>query len=307
MPTTPPDAIKTYQPTDYLGRFTPASAVIQPLLTAGSAQFFIVPVEQLYPLFTGPVPPVRATGHTLLYLTSGTARMHIGNEAHTIGPQEVLLVRAGQVHSFAPGDQNTGLLCHFHDDLFVGQAAEAGALATFSFLQFWGRPVISLAAQTAPFAEQLLRRLLAEYEANQLGYPAILRAYLLALLHELNRAYDAVVPEAATAAVTITNQFKQLVATHLRETHRVSDYAARLCVSTNHLSKCVRRVTGQSPARWLEESLVLEAKVLLFQSTWSVGEIAEAVGVGDASYFSRLFKKHTGATPLAFRKRNGLS
>lgn len=307
MLTTPPDAITTYPPTDYLGRFTPAPAVIQPLLTAESTKFFIVPVERLYPLFTGPVPPARATGHTLLYLTSGTARMHIGNEAFTVGPHEVLLVRAGQVYSFAPGDQNTGLLCHFHDDLLVGQAVEGSASAAFPFLQFWGRPVIPLDGQTAPFAEQLLRRLLAEYEANQLSYPAILRAYLLALLQELNRAYDAGVPEAATAAGTITHQFQQLVATHLCETHRVSDYATRLCISTNHLSKCVRRVTGKSPARWLEESLVLEAKVLLFQSAGSVSEVAEAVGVGDASYFSRLFKKHTGLTPLEFRKRSGLS
>lgn len=306
MPTNPPAAINTYQFTEYLERYAPVPAATRPLLTAESARFFIVPVEQLYPSFTRPVPPTRATGHTLLYLTSGTAQLHIGPEAYAVGPGEVLLVRAEQVHSFAPGDQNTGLLCHFHDDFLVGEEGADGPVA-FPFLRFWGRPLIPLDAQTALFAEQLLRRLLAEYEANQLRYPLLLRAYLLALLHELNRAYTDTAPAPATAAATITNQFKQLVATHLRETHRVSDYAAQLCISPSHLSKCVRRVTGQSPARWLEESLVLEAKALLFQSTWSVGAVAEAVGVADASYFSRLFKKHTGTTPLEFRKRSGLS
>ncbi|WP_374679446.1 AraC family transcriptional regulator [Hymenobacter sp. J193] len=28
------------------------------------------------------------------------------------------------------------------------------------------------------------------------------------------------------------------------------------------------------------------------------------MGIEDASYFSRLFRKHTGLTPLAFRKRH---
>ncbi|MGI4832406.1 MAG: helix-turn-helix domain-containing protein [Janthinobacterium lividum] len=307
MPTAAPDAIKTYRMMEYIPRFTAEPAAVQHLLLADPGQFFIVAVEQLYPLFTQAVPPSRATAHSFVYLTSGQARMDIGNERYCVGPHEMLIARAGQVYSFEPGDVNTGFMCHFHDDMLLGQGGPAEALATFDFLHFWGRPVITLSAQTAEFVEQLLRRLLAEYTTNRLDYPAVMRAYLLALLHELNRVYTAESPAQLTAAVTLTNHFKHLVSTSLQATHRVSDYADWLHISPNHLSKCVRRVTGKSPARWIEESIVLEAKVLLFQSGWSVGEVAGAVGIEDASYFSRLFKKHTGLTPLAFRKRNNPS
>lgn len=307
MPTAAPDAIKTYRMMEYVPRFAAEPAAVQNLLLADPAHFFIVAVERLYPLFTRAVPPSRATAHSLVYLTSGQARMTIGNDRYCVGPHELLLTRAGQVYAFEPGDVNTGFVCHFHDDMLLGQGASNETLATFDFLHFWGQPVIKLPAQTAGFVEQLLRRLLAEYTTSQLDYPAVLRAYLLALLHELNRAYTAEVPAQLTAAATLTNHFKHLVATSFRITHRVSDYADWLHISPNHLSKCVRGVTGKSPARWIEESLVLEAKVLLFQSGWSVGEVAGAVGIEDASYFSRLFKKHTGLTPLAFRKRNNPS
>jgi len=308
MSTILPDAIKTYDMLEYVQRFTAEPAAVRQLLLADPGQFFIAAVEQLYPLFTQAVPPSRATGHTFVYLTSGQARMNIGNDHYTIGPCELLLARAGQVYSFEMGDVNTGFVCHFHDDMLLGpQSGPANSLTPFEFLHFWGRPVITLPAQTAEFAEQLLRRLLVEYTTNHLTYPAITRAYLLALLQELNRAYASEVPAPLTAAVTLTNHFKHLVSISLKATHRVSDYAERLHVSANHLSKCVRSVTGKSPARWIEESVVLEAKVLLFQSNLPMSEVALAVGIEDASYFSRLFKKHAGLTPLGFRKQANLS
>jgi len=301
-----PPAIPTYAPEGYLRQFMPAPGPLQALLSAEAERFFIVPVEQMYPLFPRALPPARSTAHSCVYLTSGFARMNIGHDAYTIGPHEALLVRAGQVYSFQPGDVNTGFVCHFHDDFLVGsQARETSTL--FDFLHAAGSPVVSLGSTIGGFAEQVLGRLLAEYQLHQLQYPDLLRAYLLALLHELQRTYAASQPATLSAAATITNRFKQLLASSLATTHRVSDYAEQLNVTRNHLSKCVRSVTGKSPARWIEDSLVLEAKVLLFQTTWSVGEVALAVGMADASYFSRLFKKHAGVTPLEFRKKIGLS
>lgn len=295
----PAQPIITHSPDTFLQQFSADPAAFFSLLTSGAELFFVVAVEQMYPQFTRAIPPVRATSHTVLFLTSGTARMNIGNDAYTIREHEVLVVRAGQLYSFAPGDENTGFLCHFHPDFLLSNVAPTN----FEFLQLWGTPHIRLTPETAGFAGNLLRRLLAEYNAQALGYPDILRAYLLALLHELNRAYVAEAPAAPNSAASITQRFKQLVAAELRATHRVSDYAEWLHITPGHLSKAVRSTTGKAPARWIEESVVLEAKALLFQSNLSVGEIALEVGVADASYFSRLFRKHTGVAPLAFRKK----
>ncbi|OUJ74984.1 hypothetical protein BXP70_08060 [Hymenobacter crusticola] len=260
----------------------------------------------MYPLFPQALPPARSTAHSCVYLTSGSARMSIGPDAYTIGPHEALLVRAGQVYSFGPGDVNTGYVCHFHDDFLVSSESRETSMV-FSFLHSWGSPVISLGPDNGLFAGQVLGRLRAEYQLHQLRHPELVRAYLLALLHELHRAYATNEPASLSTAAVITNRFKQLLASSLATTHRVSDYADQLHITPNHLSKCVRSVTGKAPARWIEESIVLEAKVLLFQTAWSVGEVALAVGIPDASYFSRLFKKHVGVTPLTFRKRIELS
>lgn len=312
MPVAAPAAIRTLTPPSFLRQFSADPAALSVLQTAAAEQFFVVAVEEMYPLFTQPIPPVRATAHSCLLVTSGAARMRIGAQECVAGPGEVLLVRAGQLYSFAPGDVNTGLLCHFHDDfLRSGPAPAAGAAAT-ELLRHWGAPLLRPGPEVAGYAEGLLGRLLAEYRAHGRQYPELLRAYLLALLQELARAQASSAPATpalppADAAGRLAESFQQLVASSLAHTHRVRDYAARLHVTPDHLARCVRRVTGKSPARWIEEAVVREARALLAQSRLTVAEVALEVGVADASYFSRLFRKHTGLTPLAYRQQPGRS
>ena len=157
-------------------------------------------------------------------------------------------MRAGQVYAFEPGDHNTGFLCHFHDDLLLGQAGQAEVLAPFDFLHFWGPPVIALGEGTAGFVEQLLRRLLVEFGAHGLRYPKLVRAYLLAFLEEVSRATAADGPTGQTTAATLANRFKQLVAISLASQHLVRDYASQLNVTPNYLTKAVRTSTGKTPA-----------------------------------------------------------
>jgi AraC family transcriptional activator of pobA len=292
--------IPTYQVDEYLQRFMPESQQLRPQLALNAEPFLIMAVEQMYPYFTHGVTPVRATGHSCLFLTSGTARMRIGPELYTLHPGEVLLVRTGQVHSFEPGDVNTGFICRFTTDFLVSAPGPSQGLAPLALLQVWGNPLVRLPAQTATFVKHDLQRLLVEYQAHQVQHPELVRAYLLALLQELS-LHVSEASEPLSTAVSLTNHFKQLVAESLSTVVRISDYAALLHVTPNYLTKCVRTVTGKSPVKWLEESRVLEAKVLLFQSELSISDIALQVGVADASYFSRFFKQQVGVTPQAFR------
>jgi AraC-like DNA-binding protein len=303
-PTAPlPTRIPTLDPPRFLSQFAPEPAALPPLLLPVAEQFFIVPVEQLYPCFPEAIPPVRATAHSLLLLTSGAARMRIGAEDYRIGAGQALLVRAGQVYAFGPDDVNTGLLCHFHDSFLLGPGAAPGSLPLLPA----GEARLSPAPEAAGYAEALLRRLLTEYQQHGLQAPELLRAYLLALLQELARGPASAAPAPLSAAGRLTEQFRQLLPAGLPQGYRVRDYAARLHVTPDHLARCVRAVTGKAPARWLEEAVVREAQVLLFQSGLPVAEVALAVGLPDASYFSRLFRKHTGLSPLAFRKQRAAS
>ncbi len=294
--------IKTYTGESFRDRYIPVQPNADALLKADFGAFFIVRVDELIRLISLPVPPLRTGNHTLIYLTDGEAVMTIGSETYKIFKDECLVVPAGQVFSFDTIDINQGYLCNFHTDFLIGKFGKAELLNDFEFLRVWGNPRISLPDQTSGFVAQLLNRLLLNYAGHGLANLDIIQSYLLAVLCEINSVYQPVSVSTQTQAVTITNRFKELLFANSKTTHLVTDYAALLHITPNHLAKTVRTITGKSPAKWIDEAIVLEAKILLYQSTLSIGEVAAEVGLSDPSYFSRLFKKLEGVTPLAFRR-----
>lgn len=103
-------------------------------------------------------------------------------------------------------------------------------------------------------------------------------------------------------SATISADFKKLVSKK-SFLESPSFYANELHVSTSHLNDCVRAATGKSVTYWLQNAMVVEAQRLLYYTENNVNEIAYQLGFEDHTYFSRLFKKITKETPLAFRKK----
>jgi AraC family transcriptional activator of pobA len=298
--------IKTYNSESYRSSFIKIGEELDTILKTDFGKFFIVRVEELIRLMKLPVPPARTNTHTFIYLTEGEAIMRVGSETYKIVKDECLVVAAGQVFSFDNIDINKGYLFSFQDEVMIGKLAKNGLLKDFEFLRVWGNPKISLDVQTSGFVRQLLERILVDYEANGLQNREIIQSYLIALLCEINTGYKAVSGITHLKAIDISNKFRELLFTHIKTKHLVSDYASSLNITANHLNKCVKAVTGKSPTKWIDEAIVLEVKVLLYQSNLSISEIATEVGLLDQSYFSRLFKKYEGTTPLQFRKKSDI-
>lgn len=293
-----PDLLDTpYLPQTMLPRFFEPAPNLQHLLGSQPDQFFVVRVEDMYQHLRGPVPAMRSVAHTALFVATGEAHMAVGYDHYTARSGELLLVPAGQVHSYAPHDVNTGYLCHFHPELL----RRAGTPEP-EFLTTWGQPHVRFGPEAAAFVQVLLQRMLAVYAQEALAGLAVLLPHLAALLAEASHAYQPAPGPAPSAASTLTQRFKTLLSQRIRQEHRVAAYADLLHITPNHLNKAVKMTTGKSPTTWIDEALVLEAKALLFQTTLPVAEVAALVGVADASYFSRLFKKLEGRPPSALRQ-----
>ncbi|GAB3337146.1 helix-turn-helix transcriptional regulator [Larkinella ripae] len=293
--------IRLYDTRAFTEKFMP-SQELGAFFRGEVGQFFIMRVEDMYQFVTRPVPASRSTITSCLYITEGEASIKIGSELYTIRADELLFVPAGQVFSFRENEWNKGYICGFQNDFLIGKIIKHTSLSEFDFLRVWGNPRIKPDPQAAGYIRPLFARLLADYEQNGLHNPDLLQAYLITLLCEVNRVYQPASTSDPVAGVSITNRFRELLFSLIRTKHRVTDYAALLHITPNHLNKTVKAITGKSPTRWIDETILLEAKVLLCQTALSVGEVALEVGVDDPSYFTRLFKKYEGQTPSEFRR-----
>ena len=293
--------IKVYNARAFTSRFMP-STELDALLKGDLTRFLACRLEDMYRHVRQSVPPSRSHTHSCLYLTAGTATMKIGSEIYTIGKDEMLFVAAGQVFSFGAEDENSGYICNFHDDMLLGKYGNSELLKEFEFLKVWGNPRISLDENTSAYVLHLFSRIVTEYMEHGVQQLDILQPNLIALLCEVNRAYQPLSAGQQTSASDITNRFREMVFQHVRTQHLVSDYAAMLNISPSHLNKSVRTMTSKSPAKWIDEAIILEAKVLLSQFDSPISEVALQVGFEDQSYFTRLFKRHEGITPTEFRK-----
>ena len=82
----------------------------------------------------------------------------------------------------------------------------------------------------------------------------------------------------------------------------LDDLCRHFSCSHSHLSHVFKKSIGKSFREYLTELRIEDAKALLLHSRLSVTEIALSVGFSDSNYFSNVFKKSVGISPLSFRK-----
>ncbi|SHF40369.1 transcriptional regulator, AraC family [Seinonella peptonophila] len=76
-------------------------------------------------------------------------------------------------------------------------------------------------------------------------------------------------------------------------------------LSPYHLQRTFKKCVGVTPAQYLEQIKVDQAMHYLQETDQTMKEIAQAVGISNAQYFTTIFKKKTGVTPSMYRKSKG--
>ena len=79
------------------------------------------------------------------------------------------------------------------------------------------------------------------------------------------------------------------------------DLASAMCIGRTQLNRKIKAITGYKTSEYILMARLAKAKKLLCTTSMPVGEVALSCGIEDVSYFSTLFRKHTGLTPSAFR------
>ena len=101
---------------------------------------------------------------------------------------------------------------------------------------------------------------------------------------------------------SIAMKFAMLVFEN-RETHReVAYYADQLCISPLYLTKVIQEVNGQSARDMIADYTIIGIKALLRNADITIKDVVRQSGFSSQSSLSRFFRKHTGMSPLEYRR-----
>ena len=78
--------------------------------------------------------------------------------------------------------------------------------------------------------------------------------------------------------------------------------ASRSGYSPRHFARVFSSMVGASPMKYLADTRLRRAAVLLSENAMSVTEVAAAVGMGDSSQFTKSFRSKFGVTPTEYKK-----
>ncbi len=95
--------------------------------------------------------------------------------------------------------------------------------------------------------------------------------------------------------------FMNTLSQHYMQQRSVGFYADQLHLTPKYLTTIIRKTSGRTAIRWIDDYVVLEAKNLLKYSTMSIQEIAYYLNFPNQSFFGKYFRNHTGMTPSAYR------
>ncbi|WP_158971169.1 AraC family transcriptional regulator [Paraglaciecola sp. L3A3] len=88
---------------------------------------------------------------------------------------------------------------------------------------------------------------------------------------------------------------------HYSSDIELTDIAHSCNVSESYLSRTFKKVKNETPNHFITNYRIQQAKLILKQ--YSVNETSTAVGFKNPSYFSTVFKKVTGLSPLQYQKQ----
>lgn len=146
------------------------------------------------------------------------------------------------------------------------------------------------------------------------GNPDVIRGLALALSYTIlsmvrrfQRHDDPEPNQDASRAQQLFERFMTLLQTYHEKERSLQFYADKMYLTPKYVSAMIKSYSGKAALDWINEYVVLEAKMMLRYTQMSVQEIAYSLNFPTQSAFGKYFKQQVGTSPKHYRDAGNLS
>lgn len=280
-------------------------------------------IEALHPLISivdcDKMPPIRHGRrlynlYAVLLKDTDCGAMSYGRSKYDYEKGTVLFAAPGQVMG-ADDDgklhQPAGWALVFHPELLRGTPL-ASMMKDYTYFSYNANEALHLSEHERRTITECMEKI-----QTELQYPidkhskSLIVDNVKLLLDYCIRFYDRQFITRENANKDILTRFEILVEDYFTSNASaekgmlsVQYCANKLCLSASYLGDLLKKETGISALKHIQQKMLDVAKERVFDTSKSISEIAYELGFQYPQHFSRWFKKMVGCTPNEYRSTN---
>lgn len=221
------------------------------------------------------------------YIISGSGYVEINNQIHKVSANDVYIIEPGQDHTYYSDPKNPfkKIWINFYSDIFI---------SIYKSFGLSGKTVFKNTDTLELFEEIQNLKKISNF-SDDICYE--IAPILFKILCNLAANSNKSVTISKTAKLT-----KLYIDDTIYSNLTIEDISKDLNLSKAHIIREFTKNYGISPYNYLINQKIAIAKKMLILHNMNISEISSNLGFDDPNYFSKLFKKKTGMSPLQYRK-----
>ena len=100
---------------------------------------------------------------------------------------------------------------------------------------------------------------------------------------------------------SLVEAMERYIANHLAAAPSLPLLCQHFSLSRTYLCRIFKEETGNSPIHYWLEQKIRAAKKMIREEELNVTQISESLGFASIHHFSRMFKRFTGLSPIAYK------
>ncbi len=251
-------------------------------------------IEHSFKIDRGSRRPNGRVDYHILYIERGFCYLENGERSTPVGAGSIIIFRPGEPqHYHFLADDNT--ISHYIHFTGTGCAELLKKLGIYDIKVFeMGRSAVY---------EEISSKMVREYTVKRPFWENYTVGCLFELLTLIARKHSLRLESVSPESEQRISLALRKIYDNISDPPTLAELAAEANLSVSRFSHLFREVVKKSPKEYMISLRIDRACELMENGQMSINEIAESIGFFDQSYFSRIFKKRIGATPMEYRKR----